>query len=48
VRYALFEDANDPDQFGLILDWEGERQGFVGRRTEPLDIELFRHMETAG
>ena len=34
--------------FGLILDWEGERQAFVGRRAEPLDVELFRHIETAG
>ena len=48
VRYALLEDAEDPDRFGLILDWEGERQAFVGRRAEPLDIELFRRVETAG
>jgi hypothetical protein len=48
VRYALLEDAGDPDGFGLILDWEGERQAFVGRRAEPLDIELFRRIETAG
>jgi hypothetical protein len=48
VRYALFDGAEDRDQFGLVLDWEGERQGFVGRRAEPLDIELFRRMETAG
>jgi hypothetical protein len=48
VRYALFEDAADPDQFGLILDWEGERQAFVGRRAEPIDIDLFRRIETAG
>jgi hypothetical protein len=48
VRYALFEDAEDPDRFGLVLDWEGERQAFVGRRAELLDIELFRRVETAG
>ena len=48
VRYALLEDAEDPGGFGLILDWEGERQAFVGRRTEPLDVELFRHIEAAG
>jgi hypothetical protein len=48
VRYALFRDAEDPDGFGLVLDWEGERQAFVGRRTEPLDVELFRRVETAG
>jgi hypothetical protein len=48
VRYALLEDAEDPDGFGLVLDWDGERQAFVGRRAEPLDVELFRHIETAG
>jgi hypothetical protein len=48
VRYALFADAEDPDGFGLILDWEGTRQAFTGRRAEPLDIELFRRVETAG
>ena len=48
VRYALFKDTEDPDRFGLVLDWEGERQAFVGRRAEPLDIELFRRVETAG
>ena len=48
VRYALLENAEDADEFGLILDWEGERQAFVGRRTEPIDVELFRHIETAG
>jgi hypothetical protein len=48
VRYALLEDAEDADGFGLILDWEGERQAFAGRRTEPIDVELFRHIETAG
>jgi hypothetical protein len=48
VRYALLADTEDPDQFGLVLDWDGERQAFVGRRAEPLDIELFRRVETAG
>jgi hypothetical protein len=48
VRYALLEDAEDPDGFGLDLDWEGERQAFVGRRAEPIDIELFRRIEAAG
>jgi hypothetical protein len=48
VRYALLEDAEDPDGFGLVLDWEGERQAFVGRRAEPIDIELFRRIEAAG
>lgn len=48
VRYALLEDAEDPDEFGLILDWDGARQAFVGRRTEPLDVEVFRRTETVG
>jgi hypothetical protein len=48
VRYALLADTEDPDQFGLVLDWDGERQAFVGRRAEPLDVELFRRVETAG
>ena len=30
VRYALLEAAEDPDEFGLILDWDGARQAFVG------------------
>jgi hypothetical protein len=48
VRYALLEEAEDADGFGLVLDWDGERQAFAGRRAEPLDVELFRHIETAG
>lgn len=48
VRYALLEDANDPLSFGLVLDWDGERQAFVGSRTEPLDVEVFRRNEAAG
>ena len=48
VRYALLADANDPDRYGLLLDWDGERQAFVGNRAEPLDIEVFRRTETAG
>jgi hypothetical protein len=48
VRYALLADANDPDRFGLLLDWDGERQAFVGKRAEPLDIEVFRRTQTAG
>ena len=48
VRYALLEDAADPDKFGIILDWVGERQAFAGQRAEPLDVELFRRVETAG
>lgn len=48
VRYALLEDAEDSDAFGLILDWDGARQAFVGRRTEPIDVEVFRRTENAG
>jgi hypothetical protein len=48
VRYALLEEADDPQTFGLVLDWDGERQAFVGSRTEPLDIEVFRRTEAAG
>ena len=48
VRYALLEEAEDPEGFGLILDWDGERQAFVGRRAEPLDVEVFRRAGTAG
>lgn len=47
VRYALLQDADDPEGYGLVLDWEGERQAFTGRRAEPLDIEVFRRTETA-
>jgi hypothetical protein len=48
VRYALLDDAEDADGFGLILDWDGTRQAFVGRRTEPLDVEVFRRTESVG
>ena len=47
VRYALLHDADDQESYGLILDWDGERQAFVGRRTEPLDVEIFRRAESA-
>jgi len=48
VRYALLSDPNQPAEFGLILDWDGERQAFVGQRVEPLDVELYRRTEAAG
>lgn len=48
VRYALLEDAGDPEVFGLVLDWDGERQAFVGGQVEPLDIEVFRRSASAG
>jgi len=47
VRYALLQDEDDPDGYGLILDWDGERQAFAGRRTEPMDVEVFRRTESA-
>jgi hypothetical protein len=48
VRYATLADPDQPDSFGLILDWDGERQAFVGQQVEPLDIELYRRAEAAG
>jgi hypothetical protein len=48
VRYALLETADDPQTFGLVLDWDGERQAFVGSRIEPLDVEVFRRTEASG
>jgi hypothetical protein len=48
VRYALLEDADDPQVLGLVLDWDGSRQAFVGGRAEPLDVEVFRRSESAG
>jgi hypothetical protein len=47
VRYALLNDADDPEAYGLILDWDGERQAFTGRRVEPIDVEVFRRTESA-
>jgi hypothetical protein len=47
VRYALLNDADDPEAYGLILDWDGERQAFTGRRIEPIDVEIFRRTESA-
>jgi hypothetical protein len=48
VRYALLANADDPEEFGVVLDWDGERQAFAGRRIEPLDVEVFRRTESAG
>jgi hypothetical protein len=48
VRYALLKGADDADLLGVMLDWEGERQAFVGRAVEPLDVEVFRRAEAAG
>jgi len=46
VRYALLDDGADPDRFGLILDWDGMRQAFVGHRQEPMDVEVFQRAKT--
>jgi hypothetical protein len=48
VRYAILGEAEDADEFGLVLDWDGERQAFAGTRVEPLDVEVFRRSESAG
>jgi len=48
VRYAMLAHPNQPDTFGLILDWDGERQAFVGQRVEPLDVELYRRADAPG
>jgi hypothetical protein len=48
VRYALLANADDPEDFGVVLDWDGERQAFAGHRVEPLDVEVFRRTETTG
>lgn len=43
VRYALLRDADNPDSGGVALDWDGERQSFVGEPVEAMDIELYRN-----
>jgi hypothetical protein len=48
VRYAFLTGAGDASESGLILDWDGERQAFVGPQVEPLDVEVFRRTEAAG
>ena len=48
VRYAILAGADDSHQFGLVLDWDGERQAFVGQEVEPLDVEVFRRATDAG
>ncbi|MFT4037404.1 MAG: hypothetical protein QM692_04430 [Thermomicrobiales bacterium] len=42
VRYALLQDAADPNVSGVVLDWDGERQALLGSPVEMMDIELFR------
>ena len=42
VRYALLRNDANPDGGGVALDWDGERQSFVGESVEAMDIELYR------
>ena len=48
VRYALLADQSDPDSFGVVVDWDGERQAFSGSPVEPIDIEVFHSTPNAG
>ncbi len=48
VRYALLADQADPAAFGVVVDWDGERQGFSGSPVEPIDIEVFHGTPNAG
>lgn len=48
VRYAFYESTEKDGEFGLALDWDGERQTFVGAPVEPLDIEVYRRAAPAG
>jgi hypothetical protein len=43
VRYALLRDDANPDVGGVALDWDGERQSFVGEPVEAMDIEVYRN-----
>lgn len=42
VRYALLEEPSDPETQGVVIDWDGERQAFVGHPVDGMDIELYR------
>lgn len=42
VRYALLRDDADSTVGGVALDWDGERQSFVGEPVEAIDIEVYR------
>ena len=42
VRYALLRDEANPASGGVALDWDGERQSFIGEPVEAMDIELYR------
>lgn len=41
VRFQVLIGANEPAARGLVLDWDGERQTFVGRAVHPDDVEIF-------
>lgn len=42
VRYALLQDDANQDNVGVALDWDGERQSFMGEPVEAMDIEVYR------
>jgi hypothetical protein len=42
VRYALLGEEASGDVSGVALDWDGERQSFVGEPVEAIDIEVYR------
>ncbi|MCA9879129.1 MAG: hypothetical protein KC442_15165, partial [Thermomicrobiales bacterium] len=41
IRYALLGDQTGATG-GVALDWDGERQSFVGEPVDAIDVELFR------
>lgn len=41
LRYHMLDGGEDGATRGLILDWEGERQAFVGPDVHPNDVEVF-------
>jgi hypothetical protein len=42
VRYALLRNDADSGVGGVALDWDGERQSYVGESVEAMDIEVYR------
>jgi hypothetical protein len=42
VRYALLRDDANGGAGGVALDWDGERQSFVGEPVEAMDVEVYR------
>lgn len=47
IRYALLGDETG-GVGGVVLDWDGERQSFVGEPVDKIDIELFRKAPAQG